>query len=154
MDYQARLQTSFGVLGVSCAGDALRGIAFLEPGAVPHAPGTPLAHEVCRQLEAYFRDPDFRFDLPLAHEGTAHQRRVWQAMCAIPRGKVRTYGDLAAQLHSSPLAVGQACGANPLPLVIPCHRIVGKSGIGGFANQRDGHLLEIKRWLLAHEGAL
>ncbi|HKB61165.1 MAG TPA: methylated-DNA--[protein]-cysteine S-methyltransferase [Gallionellaceae bacterium] len=154
MDDHARLQTPFGILGISCSNEALTGIAFLAPGTAALAPRTALAQEVRRQLTAYFDDPDFRFDLPLAYEGTPHQRRVWQAMCAIPRGAVRSYGEVAAELASSPLAAGQACGANRLPIVIPCHRIVGKTGIGGFANHRDGYLLDIKRWLLRHEGVL
>jgi methylated-DNA-[protein]-cysteine S-methyltransferase len=154
MDYQARLQTPFGVLGVSCTDEALTGIAFLAPGVKPLPPRAALAREACAQLAAYFGDPDFRFDLPLKLQGTPHQQGVWRAMCAIPRGRVRSYGDVARELHSSALAVGQACGANRIPIVIPCHRIVGKSGLGGFANHRDGYLTDIKRWLLAHEGAL
>ena len=75
-------------------------------------------------------------------------------MRAIRSGKVQSYGDLAARIGSASLAVGQACGNNPIPIVIPCHRVVGKSGIGGFAKQRDGHMVDIKRWLLAHEGVL
>ncbi len=154
MDYQAKLKTPFGMLGIVCNDEALTGIDFLAPGSKPLAPRTALARMACEQLNAYFDNPGFRFTLPLAFTGTSHQTRVWQAMRTIPCGKVRSYGDVAAQLHSSPLAVGQACGANPIPIVIPCHRIVGKSGIGGFANQRDGYLLDIKRWLLAHEGAI
>ncbi len=154
MDYQARLQTPFGVLGISCAGEALTGISFLAPGVASQAARTGVAREVCAQLRAYVADPGFRFDLPLRTAGTPHQQKVWQAMCAIPPGEVRSYGKVAAQLRSSALAVGQACGANPIPIVIPCHRIVGASGIGGFANHREGWLLDIKRWLLRHEGAL
>lgn len=154
MDYQAKLKTPFGMLGIRCAGGVLTGIEFLAPGAQAQAPRDAFARKVCAQLEAYCADPDFRFDLPMQTGGTQHQQKVWQAMRAIPRGQVRSYGEVAAQLHSSPLAVGQACGANPIPLVIPCHRIVGKSGLGGFANHRDGYLLDIKRWLLAHEGVL
>lgn len=154
MDFQARLKTPFGMLGIRCADGVLTGIEFLALGTKAQAPRDAFAREVCAQLEAYFADPDFRFTLPLRIGGTQHQQKVWRAMRAIPRGQVRSYGDIAAQLHSSPLAVGQACGANPIPVVIPCHRIVGRSGIGGFANHRDGYLLDIKRWLLTHEGAL
>ncbi len=154
MNYQAKLQTPFGVLGILCTPEALTGIDFLRPGAAPQAPRNALAARVCEQLAAYVADPDFRFDLPLAVGGTPHQNKVWRAMRNIPRGQVRTYGEVAAHLHSSPLAVGQACGANPVPIIIPCHRIVAKSGLGGFANHRGGHLLDIKRWLLAHEGAI
>ena len=151
MDYQAKLQTPFGMLGIRCAAGALTRIEFLAADATPQPPGNDLAQAVCDQLAVYFTDPDFRFDIPLNHHGTAHRSKVWQAMCAIPRGQTRSYGDLAAQLRSSPRAVGQACGANPLPIIIPCHRVVGKSGMGGFMHQRDGNALNIKRWLLMHE---
>lgn len=72
-------------------------------------------------------------------------------MLAIPRGQTRSYGELAAQLKSGAQAVGQACGANPIPVIIPCHRVVGKSGLGGFMRHANGAPLDIKRWLLAHE---
>jgi len=154
MEYQAKLKVPFGVLGIRCSEEELTGIDFLPPGAPALAPCNALARRVCGQLTAYLGDADFCFDLPVAPAGTAHQAKVWGAMRAIPRGQVRTYGEIAARLHSSPLAVGQACGANPIPIVIPCHRVVGKSGIGGFANHRDGYWLDIKRWLLAHEGVV
>ena len=106
---------------------------------------------VCKQLLAYFENPDSRFDIPLRLNGTAHQTKVWQAMCAIPRGETRSYGELAATLQSCAQAVGQACGANPVPIIIPCHRVVGKAGLGGFMHHSGGYALDIKRWLLAHE---
>ncbi|MBI5658134.1 MAG: methylated-DNA--[protein]-cysteine S-methyltransferase [Nitrosomonadales bacterium] len=151
--YQAKLAAPFGVLGIRCEATALTGIEFLAPGVALQAPDNPLARAVYEQLEAFFADPDFRFDLPLRLGGTAHQNKVWQAMCAIPRGQVRQYGELAAQLGSSPRAVGQACGSNPVPIIIPCHRVVSKSGMGGFMNRSGGYALDIKHWLLAHEGA-
>ena len=86
--------------------------------------------------------------------GTAFQQRVWGAIASIPRGHVRTYGDLARLLGSAPRAVGQACGANWFPLVVPCHRVTAAGGLGGFSNSADadGFHLGVKRWLLAHEG--
>lgn len=148
---QARFVTPFGVLGIHCEADALTGIEFLAPNTAPQVPGSALAQAVCEQLEAYFADPDSRFDLPLRFGGTAHQNKVWQAMCAIPRGQTRQYGELASQLGSSPRAVGQACGNNPLPIIIPCHRVVSKAGVGGFNHRSGGYALEVKCWLLAHE---
>jgi methylated-DNA-[protein]-cysteine S-methyltransferase len=153
MDYQAKLQAPFGVLGIRCTEDALTGIEFLAPGARPQLPRNAFARRVCEQLSAYFADPDFHFDLPLNPGGTEHQNKVWNAMRAIPRGQVQTYGALAARIHSSPRAVGQACGNNPIPIVIPCHRVVGKSGMGGFMRHSGGYALDIKHWLLAHEHA-
>ena len=154
MDYQAKLKVPFGMLGIRCNNDVLTGIDFLPANAASQSPCGDFARKVCEQLSAYFADPGFRFDLPLQTGGTVHQNKVWQAMLAIPRGQVGSYGDLAEQIGSSPRAVGQACGNNPIPVVIPCHRVVSASGLGGFAKQRDGDMLDIKRWLLAHEGVL
>jgi len=149
--YQAILAAPFGVLGILCEGDVLMGIEFLAPDTIPQAPHSPFAQAVCTQLAAYFNNPDFHFNVPHRLNGTSHQSKVWQAMCAIPRGQTRQYGELARDLASSARAVGQACGANPLPIVIPCHRVVSKVGVGGFAHHRDGYELDIKRWLLTHE---
>ena len=149
--YQAILSAPFGALGIRCGEDALIGIEFLLPNTLLQIPSSPFAQTVCKQLSVYFDDPDFHFNLPLKLAGTAHQSKVWQAMCAIPRGQTRQYGELAQELGSSPRAVGQACGANPIPIVIPCHRIVSKAGMGGFAHHREGYALDIKRWLLKHE---
>ncbi len=153
MSYQAKFKTPFGVLGIRCEADALTGIDFLAASAKPQSPTTPFARKVCGELTAYFADPGFHFDLPLKAGGTEHQNRVWRAMCKIPPGRVRTYGDIAAELHSCPRAVGQACGNNPIPIVIPCHRVVSKSGMGGFMHHSGGRALDIKQWLLQHEGA-
>ncbi|HLS85590.1 MAG TPA: methylated-DNA--[protein]-cysteine S-methyltransferase [Burkholderiales bacterium] len=110
-----------------------------------------LAEEAARQLERYRADPDWKFDLPLHVEGTPFQRRLWDALCEIPRGRTLTYGELARRLGGEPRAVGQACGDNRLPIVIPCHRVVAANGIGGFAHATSGYLVEAKRWLLLHE---
>ncbi len=154
MDYQAKLKAPFGVLGIHCTDAELTGIEFLAPDAKQQAPCNTLAQRVCEQLATYFADPDFYFDLPLRLNGTAYQNKVWQAMCAIPRGQTRQYGELAVQLGSSPRAVGQACGNNPIPIVIPCHRVVSKSGMGGFMHHSGGYALDIKRWLLTHEAVI
>ena len=88
-------------------------------------------------------------------EGSPLQRKVWEAMCAIPRGETRTYGAIARELgeteYKALRAIGQACGDNRLPIVIPCHRVVAADGIGGFAHSTEGFLIEAKRWLLLHE---
>jgi methylated-DNA-[protein]-cysteine S-methyltransferase len=139
-------------LGLRCTDDEVTEIVYLEPRAeLP--PRTPLAKEAIRQLRAYLKNPRFVFSLPLAPAGTAFQRRVWAGIAAIGSGETRTYGELAQSLGSSPRAVGNACGANPYPLVVPCHRVVAAGGgLGGFARQRGGFLLDVKRWLLGHEG--
>jgi len=110
-----------------------------------------LAERAASQLEGYREDANTRFDLPLLIEGTELQKAVWRAMCAIARGKTRTYGDIAREVGADARAVGQACGDNRLPIVIPCHRVVAADGIGGFSHARSGFPLEAKRWLLAHE---
>lgn len=154
MPYQAQLPTPFAVLGIRCSDDALREIVFLPLSTPAQSPSNALAAEVCRQLLRYVDDPTAPFDLPLAFSATAHQAKVWRALCVIPCGETRTYGALAKTLHSAAQAVGQACGANPLPIVIPCHRVVSRAGLGGFMLHRDGDALDIKRWLLAHERAI
>jgi methylated-DNA-[protein]-cysteine S-methyltransferase len=126
-------------------------ILYLPPSVAPKPPQTLLGERAAQQLERYRADPDTRFDLPLLIEGTPFQRRLWDALCAIPRGRTLTYGELARRLGGEARAVGQACGDNRLPIVIPCHRVVAANGIGGFAHSTGGYLLEAKRWLLAHE---
>ena len=151
-DYQASVAAPGFALGVRCDDDEIVEIAFLPPQPEV-APANPLAAEAARQLGAWLADPEFVFGLPLRPYGTAFQRRVWQQIAAIPSGQVRTYGDLARALNNAPRAVGQACGANPFPLVVPCHRVIAADGgLGGFARHGGGFLLDVKRWLLAHEG--
>lgn len=129
----------------------IAGIRYLPLTAESRAPENALAERAARQIERYRDDPDAKFDLPLLIEGTEFQRRVWDAMCAIPRGRTLTYGEMARKLDGEARAVGQACGDNKLPIVIPCHRVVAASGIGGFSHSTGGYLLEAKRWLLMHE---
>ena len=111
----------------------------------------PLRVAVVRgQIVAYLAGERRDFTLPLAPEGTLFQRRVWDALRAIPAGETRSYGDLARELRSSPRAVGRANATNPICLVVPCHRVLGADGsLTGFAFGED-----LKRRLLEHEGAL
>lgn len=113
-----------------------------------------LLAEAARQLEAYFADGKFRFDLPLEPAGTDFQRAVWDFMLAIPAGRTRSYGEAATAIGGGVVdsrAVGSACGANPIPVIIPCHRILAAGGEAGGYSGKGG--LETKRWLLRHEGA-
>lgn len=150
--YQAKIGMPFAVLGIRTANGQLTGIEFLPLDTPTQAPRDDFTRRVCAQLRAWRADPDFHFDVPLALAGTEHQMKVWRAMQAIPRGAVLTYGDIAARLHSSPRAVGRACGDNPIPIIVPCHRVVAKNGKGGFMHHASGAPLAIKDWLLAHEG--
>lgn len=150
--FDAVLKTPFGAIGVRTEGDAVTAIRFLPPGTPAFKPQTALAERACAQLAAYLADPKAGFDLPLKAAGTAFQRSVWQAIAAIPPGRTLTYGEIAKRLKSAPRAVGQACGRNPYPVAVPCHRVVATDGgLGGFANARGGYLLDTKRWLLEHE---
>ncbi len=152
-NFEARLAVPFGRLGVRTDGAAVREIRFLPPGA-PLAPANRLAERACRELERYIGDPEYRFGLPLAPEGSEFQRRVWAAIAAIPKGRTRRYGEIAADIATAARAVGQACGSNPIPVVVPCHRVVAAAGLGGFAHESGGFLIDVKRWLLAHEGVI
>jgi len=150
--YQAKYPAPFAVLGIRVVGNSLIDIDYLPKGVAVLAPLNPLAENVCRQIERYLDDPGYRFDLPFEFNGTAFQCRVWQAICTIPSGRTLTYLDIARKLATAPRPVGGACGANRIPIVIPCHRVVGSNGLGGFMKARDGFPLDIKRWLLKHEG--
>ena len=113
--------------------------------------GSPLLALAARQLDAYFAGALTDFDLPLRPTGSDFERSVWAAMQDIPFGETRCYGDLAAAIRSAPRAVGGACGRNPIPIVIPCHRVLAKSGMGGYSGAGG---LATKKALLALEGAL
>ena len=144
------VQTPLGPVGLTWSDGTLCEVD-LEPGSgfVGEVdPPTSLANA----LAAYFTDPASPCSVPIQLEGTPFQQRVWAALRAITPGQTRTYGDLAAELGTSARAVGGACRANPCPIVVPCHRVVGATGLGGFAGDTSGHRLEVKRWLLRHEG--
>jgi len=109
---------------------------------------TPLLRRARDQLHAYFDGVLTEFDLPLAPAGTPYQRRVWQALCAIPYGGTRSYRDIAETAGGSARSAGQANGRNPIPIIIPCHRVVATTHLGGYSG---GDGLATKRWLLALE---
>jgi methylated-DNA-[protein]-cysteine S-methyltransferase len=151
--YSAILSASFFSVGIRCNDEEITEITYLEPQA-KIAPKTPLAKEAVRQLRAWLADPAFEFGLPLAPAGTHFQRKVWERVSAIPPGQTMSYGEVAAAIRSGPRAVGNACGANPYPIVVPCHRVIAANqALGGFGKQGGGFLLDIKKWLLLHEHA-
>lgn len=149
------LALPFGKLGVRSDAGLIAELCYLPPHSDAKAPTDAASAIAEEQLQRYCDDASFVFDLPLRQAGTEFQRKVWDAISSIPAGSMRTYGELAKHLGSAPRAVGQACGANWFPVVIPCHRVTAASGLGGFSNSDDpnGYLLGIKRWLLAHEGS-
>lgn len=123
-------------------------IVSLEWGWVPYQDPSPLLEGAQEQLQAYFDGALKAFDLPLAPAGTAYRRLVWRALCDIPYGETRSYQGIAALVGGSARSVGQANGHNPIPLIIPCHRVVATTHIGGYSG---GEGLPTKRWLLALE---
>lgn len=152
--FSAIVAAPFGAVGIRTEAGVIRELVYLPKSFAEKEPADALTERAAQQLAEYFQHPDFRFDLPLAAVGTAFQRKVWAQIAAIPCGDVLTYGEVARLVQSAPRAVGQACGANWFPLVIPCHRVTAAGGLGGFSHhdEVDGFHLGVKRWLLAHEG--
>ena len=127
-------------------------IVALDWGFVDEMESSPVLEEAKKQLNAYFTGQLDKFDLPLAPDGTDFQKAVWAAMCEIPRGKTATYKELAAAAGSPKAfqSVGTACGLNPIPIIIPCHRVLASGDKpGGYSGQGG---LETKRDLLRIEG--
>ena len=141
------IETPIGPLTLQADEAAVTAIRFGADGAQD---ASPLLDAAEAQLREYFAGTWRTFDLPLAPRGTAFQQRVWAALRAIPYGETRTYGELAAAIGSpsASRAVGMANHRNPIPIIIPCHRVIGANGtLTGYAGG-----LEIKRKLLALEG--
>ncbi len=140
---QLSLHTPLGEVTISEDGGA---IVALDWGRGRDQEATPLLRQARDQLQEYFDGKRLRFDLPLAPEGSAFQKRVWAALCDIPAGETRSYADVARVLGSAPRAVGGANGANPIPLFIPCHRVIAANGsLSGYSGG-DGPAT--KRYLL------
>ena len=150
------LATPLGTLAVAWEEERLVRLN-LATDPDPNAPDASLDEAVPLTIRAalasYFDAGATGLNLPLAARGTDFQHRVWRALQAIPPGETRTYGDLARQLGTSARAIGGACRANPCLIAVPCHRVIAKNGLGGFAGDVSGRRLEVKRWLLRHEGA-
>ena len=152
MAYSACMPTPFGVLGIRCGATAVTGVDYLASTFGLRSPDSAIASRVVDDIERYLADSEYPIGVPLSPHGTPFQQRAWQAICAIPSGESRTYGELAQKLQSAPRAVGQACGSNPIALLIPCHRVTGSRGdLGGFMHSTQSDPLRIKRWLLIHE---
>lgn len=152
--FSAIVPAPFGAVGIRTESGRVRELVYLPPHYSEKDFTDPVAELAAVQVARYLLDADFQFSLPLSEAGSVFQRKVWDAIAAIPRGTVRTYGQVAKHIGSAPRAVGQACGANWFPLIIPCHRVTAAGGLGGFSNHDDenGFHLSVKRWLLKHEG--
>ncbi len=142
---QFSLLTPLGAVTLSEENGA---IVALDWGRGRDREETPLLRRAADQLQDYVDGRRTAFDLPLNPHGSPFRRRVWDALLAIPPGETRTYGDLARSLGTASRAVGGANAANPIPIIIPCHRVVATGGIGGYS---AGDGLATKRWLLALE---
>ena len=138
----------FGNITLIFEGDDL--VELKLHGNPAHAP-YPRPDNWRQKLDDYFSGRLNDFQQPISPRGTPYQQKVWQAIAEIPNGEVMTYQDIARKIGSHPRAVGGACGKNPLALVVPCHRVVAKGGLGGFSSGEE-NAEEIKRWLLHHEG--
>jgi len=152
--YQAVIATPLGRIGIRMSDKGLSALDYLLTDAAEQPPVDAVAETVVHQLLAYFHDPRITITMPLAPVGTTFQRKVWTALRAIPSGAVLSYGELARQLDTGPRAVGGACRSNPIPILIPCHRVVSRQGLGGYSGEMKGDPLTIKRWLLRHEGVM
>lgn len=150
--FDAVFDSPVGRLGIAMDGNGLHALVFLDGRTATMQATSTAARRVQQMILVYLDIPDRLPAVPLAIEGTPFQKRVWEALQAIPAGQVMTYGELAAQLQSGARAVGNACRRNPTPLVVPCHRVVPSKGIGGFAGHTSGRLVAVKRQLLAREG--
>jgi len=147
------IESPVGRLALEADGDALAAVRWASPGERARAAKTPpILKQARHQLERYFAGRLKTFDLRLAARGTDFQKRVWKMMSDIPYGETATYGGMAMALGSGPRAVGMACGRNPLPIVVPCHRVLGSGGSeGGYSG---GQGLKTKHKLLALEGVV
>ena len=157
--YEALVDAPFGVVAIAMQGNQLaidllpespsqESLQLYHPTVIKN----PVVKQAYEQIQQYLKQASTQFNLPLHQQhGTAFQQRVWQAIAAIPLGQTASYGQIASRIGSGPRAVANACGANHIPLLIPCHRVVAQNGMGGFMQGKANGLV-IKRWLLAYEG--
>ena len=152
---ETRYATPFAVLGIVTDGAVVTGLRYLPRHTATRPPHDRAAERACREIERYLNDPAHVFKLPYQLEGTPFQRRVWGEIEKLFPIKTITYGGIAQRVGSAARAVGGACGTNPVPLFVPCHRVLAAGGgLGGFMGGKDDFPLSVKRWLLRHEGLL
>lgn len=151
MNISATLHTPIGTLGIVADDLSVQKIAFIEDQRMIQ-PRNEISARVVEELGAYFKHVK-SFNIASQLIGTALQKKIWRAIEMIPIGTAITYGALAKQLHTSPRVIGNACRANCLVILIPCHRVIGKNNLGGYCGS-DQNSLKKKTWLLQHEGAI
>jgi methylated-DNA-[protein]-cysteine S-methyltransferase len=147
MFYKAIIQTPIGKLGISTVGQLLARLDFLTDDRALIDSNEEIIDSIVSQLNQYFQCPSFQFDIPYQLQGTSFQNRVWQTVSKLPMQKTVSYGNLANKLKTGARAIGNACRANPLPILIPCHRVIAQGNLGGY----KGKEISIKKWLLNHE---
>lgn len=150
--YQAIIHSPLGYLGIRTTEDHLLGIDFLPASVSIKQAVHDFSQQVVAQLQQYFQNPHSHFTIPYQIQGSDFQRKVWAALNQIPVGTALYYSALAQQLHTGARAIGGACRSNPLPIISPCHRIIGRYGLGGYAGTTQQ--IQPKLWLLKHEGFL
>jgi methylated-DNA-[protein]-cysteine S-methyltransferase len=151
LTYDAILPAPICRLGAFFTGDMLTRLDFLPADTPASSQLDARSRHLNRELDAYWSNARHVFVVPCVLTGTPFQLRVWHTLMNIPAGQSTTYGALAKQLGTAARAVGQACGSNPLPILIPCHRVVAAHGPGGFMHASSGAPLDVKSWLLVHE---
>jgi methylated-DNA-[protein]-cysteine S-methyltransferase len=146
------IDTPIGTIGLVWDGDVVTGVELAPRDPVRRTEVSAVPTHLADCLLSYFDDPSAVLPVRVSVRGTVFQERVWSELRTIPVGETRTYGAVSQRVGGSARAVGQACRANPCPIFIPCHRVLAVHGLGGFAGDVDGRKLEVKRWLLRHEG--
>lgn len=147
----AVVTTPIAKLMLKTLDEHLISVGWVDENTPENKPHTQHLQHVLGQIQDYWNNPQVVFDVAKVTQGSEFSNKVWREISAIPVGETRTYGELAKRLGSGPRAIGNACRNNPLPLIVPCHRVVSASGMGGYAGQTQGENLRIKRLLLAHE---
>jgi len=150
--FDAVFVSPVGKLGICAEGKTLSRLVFLSGRYRPRSPRCAETRKLQQLILGYFKNPQCRLEIDVQLLGTVFQRRVWRALRMIPPGKTITYGDLAERLGTGARAVGNACRKNPVPIIVPCHRVVAQHGLGGFAGDHQGRLVKVKHWLLQAEG--
>lgn len=154
IQFQYILPTPIGKLGLVIKEQGITDLSYVEDSCTAKLPESGLAYAVFQQLNEYFNGKRKKFDLPLSPAGTDYQKRVWQRLLEITYGQSLSYGDIAKELASGPRAVGNACRCNSVLIIVPCHRVVSKTDIGGYTGKVAGDAIERKILLLKMEGGI
>ena len=149
MFYSAIIQTPIGKLGICTVAQQLSRLDFLADHTQLIDPKGKISKLIVNELNQYFKNSGFQFNIPYYLQGTPFQKRVWDALSDLPIQKTISYATLAKKLHTSARAIGAACRTNPIPILIPCHRVAAQQGLGGYKGKKSF----IKKWLLNHESS-